>query len=229
VAENLSGKGFGVVPHIAARLVTGEEHLEEILRRMDEGGLREVFIGGGDAREPAGPFAGGAELLRAMSGIRHGIERVGIPAYPEPHPLIGEDGLMTALLDKQPFASYMVTQICFDPQTLLGWLGRIRERGVTLPVYAGVPGVVGWRKLLGISLKIGLGPSVRYLKKQRGLSGRLAVSGNFRPDRLIETLSPFIGDPEYGIQGFHVNTFNQTEETERWRRKTTPFGNREEA
>jgi methylenetetrahydrofolate reductase (NADPH) len=84
-----------------------------------------------------------------------------------------------------------------------------------------VPGVLERRKLAGISLKIGLGPSVRYLKKQRGLLGRLAVAGCYRPDHLVEALSPFVGDPARGIRGFHFNTFNRTEETERWRRETT--------
>jgi methylenetetrahydrofolate reductase (NADPH) len=134
VAEKLSERGFGVVPHVAARLLAGEGHLKRILRRMNESGLREVFVVGGDAREPAGPFAGGAELIRAMAELEHGVERVGIPAYPEGHPIVAEGDLMRALMAKGPFASYVVTQICFDPEAILRWLDRIRGLRVGLPV-----------------------------------------------------------------------------------------------
>ena len=126
---------------------------------------------------------------------------------------------MRALLAKQPFASYAVTQICFDPVKILGWLAEARGRGMELPVYVGVPGVVDRKKLLRISLKIGLGDSVRFLKKQTGLAGRLLRPRGYSPDALIEGLSPYVGDPGYGIRGFHINTFNHVGETEEWRRR----------
>lgn len=217
LAEELSERNLRVVPHLSARLVTSEAHLKEILARMDAGGLRDVFVVGGDVREPAGPFDSGKALLEAMERLAHGIERIGVPAYPEGHPLVGEERLTQALLEKQPFASYMVTQICFDPETIVGWLERVRSRGGELPVYVGVPGVVDRLKLLGISLKIGLGTSVRYLRKQHGWAGRLMAHGGYSPDHLIEDLSPHMGDPSLGIRGFHINTFNQVESTESWR------------
>ena len=219
LAEDLLGQGFGVVPHLAARLVEGEVHLKEVMRRLEGGGLRDVFVVGGDAKVPAGPFASGLDLLEAMASLGAGIERVGVPAYPEGHPLVAEGELMRALLAKQPFASYAVTQICFDPETILGWLAEARGRGMHLPVYVGVPGVVDRKKLLRISLKIGLGDSVRFLKKQTGLAGRLLRPRGYSPDALIEGLSPYVGDPEYGIRGFHINTFNHVRETEGWRRR----------
>lgn len=219
LAEKLSNRGFRVVPHVSARLLTGEDHLKEILRRLDDSRLGDVFIVGGDAKEPAGPFASGLELLRAMSQIGYGIQRVGIPAYPEGHPLVGEKELMRALLDKQKFASYMVTQICFDPEVVLGWLRDVRRRGIELPAYVGLPGAVDRRKLLRISLKIGIGESVRYLKKQHGWMSRLMLHGGYSPDHLVKALSPHVGDTVYRIQGFHLDTFNQVQSTERWRRE----------
>ncbi|PLS84033.1 MAG: methylenetetrahydrofolate reductase [Actinobacteria bacterium] len=217
LAEELLARGFRVVPHLAARLVEGEAHLREVLGRLEEGGLRDVFVVGGDSKTPAGPFASGLELLGAMTRLPSGIERVGVPAYPEGHPIVAREELMRALLAKQPFASYAVTQICFDPGTILRWLAEARERGLRLPVYVGVPGVVDRKKLFRISLKIGLGDSVRFLKKQTGLAGRLLRPGGYSPDALIEGLYPYVGDPDYGIRGFHINTFNHVRQTERWR------------
>ena len=218
-AEDLLGRGFRVVPHLAARLIEGEAHLKEVLRRLEGGGMRDVFVVGGDSKSPAGPFASGLELLEAMARLGAGIERVGVPAYPEGHPLVPKGELRRVLLAKQAYASYAVAQICFEPRTILGWLAEAREGGMELPVYAGVPGVVDRRKLLRISLRIGLGDSVRFLKKQSGLAGRLLRPRGYSPDALIEGLSPYIGDPAYGLRGVHINSFNHVEETEKWRRR----------
>lgn len=218
LAEKLAGRGFRVVPHLSARLVRGEGHLREILRRMDLAGLRDAFVVGGDVKRPAGPFAGGADLLRAMAEREHGIERIGLPAYPEGHPLVPDGTLTRALAEKEPFASYLVTQICFDPDAILGWLVGIRRDGIRLPAYIGVPGVVERGRLIRISLRIGIGTSVRYLRKQHGSLGRLMLHGGYSPDHLVQALAPRVGDPEYGIRGFHINTFNQVAYTERWRK-----------
>jgi methylenetetrahydrofolate reductase (NADPH) len=219
LAERLASKGFRAVPHLSARLIESREHLRSILGRLDAAGMCEAFVVGGDARMPAGPFHSAATLLREMAELEHGIERVGITAYPESHPLIDDEELVEALREKQPFASYAVTQICFDPDVVTSWLSGLRERGVTLPVYVGLPGAVERKKLLAISLKIGVGDSARFLKKQSGLVGRLVKPGGYRPDDLVRSLAPYFGDDYYGLAGFHLNTFNQAESTESWRRE----------
>lgn len=219
VAEHVQRRGFRAVPHVAARLVTGRAHLRTILGRAAEAGFRELFVVGGDSTEPAGPYASAGELLREMAELDHAVEAVGIAAYPERHPLIGDEELLRALLEKQPFARHMVTQICFDPRTLVRWLDEVRARGVTLPVYVGVPGAVRRRRLLEISLRVGIGDSVRYLVKHGGIVARLLRGGSYRPDGFLAGLVPLVagrGD----VLGLHLNTFNQVEATERWRRET---------
>jgi hypothetical protein len=42
--------------------------------------------------------------------------------------------------------------------------------------------------------------------------------GDYRPDPLVARLAAVLDDPENRICGFHINTFNQVESTERWRR-----------
>jgi methylenetetrahydrofolate reductase (NADPH) len=219
LSERLLQRGFRVVPHIAARLVAGGTHLEEILRWFDKHDLREAHVVGGDARGPVGPYASAFELLVAMSRLGHGVEEVGIGGYPEGHPLIGEEELYRALMDKQHFASYVVTQLCFDADAILGWISGIRHRGVHLPVYVGLPGAVERKKLLEISLKVGVGDSVRFLKKQTGLVGMLLKPGGYSPDGLVERLAPYAVDAHYDLAGVHLYTFNQVESTERWRQR----------
>jgi methylenetetrahydrofolate reductase (NADH) len=224
LGEELSERGFQIVPHISARLVAGRAHLEEIVRRLNDLGVGEVFVIGGDARKPAGPFSGALELLSAMTDLGHDFEHIGIGGYPEGHPAIDDNTLLRALLDKQPFATYIVSQMCFDPGAILDWVADMRRRGIELPVYVGLPGVVERKRLLRVSLKIGVGDSARFLTKYTNVLTRLLKPGGYNPDGLVKELAPYVGDREYNIVGFHIYTFNQVESTEKWRQQTLESG-----
>jgi methylenetetrahydrofolate reductase (NADPH) len=218
LGEELLDRGYEIVPHLAARLVADSVHLEEIVRRLEDLNVEEVFVIGGDAREPAGRFSSALELLSAMADVGHRFEQVGIGGYPEGHPSIDDKALERALLDKRPFADYIVSQMCFDPGVILDWVTDIRRRGVELPVYVGIPGVVEWKKLLRISLKIGVGDSARFLTKHTNLVARFLKPGGYDPEGLVRWLAPYVGERDCDIAGLHIYTFNQVQSTEEWRR-----------
>jgi methylenetetrahydrofolate reductase (NADPH) len=219
LGEKLRERGFRIVPHIAARLVADRAHLDEIVRRLDDLGVREIFVIGGDTRKPVGPFSSAVELLSAMADAGHDFEHVGIGGYPEGHPNIDDKTLRQTLLDKRPFATYVVSQMCFDPDAILNWVADIRRRGIGLPVYIGLPGVVERKKLLQISLKIGVGDSARFLTKYTQVLTKFLKPGGYSPDELVKNLAPFVEDQDYNLAGFHIYTFNQVESTEEWRRQ----------
>src|SRR5688500_15890239 len=52
LTRRLVGHGYTVVPHLSARLVADTAELEEIVARLHEAGVREVFVVAGDAEEP---------------------------------------------------------------------------------------------------------------------------------------------------------------------------------
>jgi methylenetetrahydrofolate reductase (NADPH) len=216
-AERLVARGYAVVPHLSARLVQDHRHLDEIKGRLLAAGIREVFVIAGDARQPAGEFAGAAELLAAMGELRRGLAEVGISGYPESHHLISDETTIEAMFEKEPMATYIVSQICFDADVIATWIRRVRDRGTFLPIWVGVPGAVDNRKLLRTSLRIGLGESVRFLRAQRGLLRRFLVPRPFTPTKLLQALIPSFADPEARLGGIHVYTFNELERTERWR------------
>ncbi|MGF1470582.1 MAG: methylenetetrahydrofolate reductase [Rubrobacteraceae bacterium] len=222
IIERLTRRGLRVVPHLPARRVTDEWHLEEILRRLEDLGIEELLVVGGDPKQPVGPYRDALGFLSAMSDRGHNFSRVNIGGYPEGHPDIDDEVLLRVLLDKQPFATHIVTQMCFDPEKIVAWIAGIRRRGVRLPVLVGVPGVVEIKRLLRISHKIGVGDSTRFLRKHAGLAGlffsSFFESGSYNPDALVGELVPYIGDPDYNIVGFHIYTFNQVESAERWHR-----------
>jgi methylenetetrahydrofolate reductase (NADPH) len=219
LAERLAGHGFGVAPHLSARLIRDRAELGEILHRMHEAGIRRAFVVAGDVDEPVGEFKGAAGLLRTMSEIGHDLDEVGITGYPESHPKISDEMTIQAMYDKVPYATYIISQICFDPEVISDWARRVSSRGVKLPIRIGMPGSVNRQKLLRISASIGVGESARFLKRQRNWLVKMFLPGGYSPDRLIEGLKPGFAEPESNIRGLHIYTFNEVETTEAWRRE----------
>ncbi len=217
LAGRLTGWGFRAVPHLAARQVTDRSHLADLVAELSERDIREVFVIGGDAREPAGTFTSASELLGALAELGVPFDEVGVAGYPESHPVISDDDLARALVDKQGYATYVVSQMCFDPAPVRTWVRAIRERGITLPVEIGVPGVAPLTKLLRISARIGVGESARFLRSHRGFLKSVATPGPYRPDALLAGLETELTDPASGVRGFHIYTFNELERTEEWR------------
>ncbi len=207
--------GHRVVPHLSARLVKDRAHLEDLLARIRDLGIIEVFVVAGDAADAVGPYAGAVELLEEMATVDHGLTHVGITGYPEPHAFISDRAAIDAMARKAPHATYIVSQICYDPVVIRGWIANLRARGIELPVYLGVPGVIDRSRLLRVSLRVGLGDSVRYLRKQHEVAAKL-VSG-YTPDELMEDLADLVDDPYTGVAGWHIFTFNEVERTQRWR------------
>jgi methylenetetrahydrofolate reductase (NADPH) len=219
VAEALAPRDYAVVPHLSARLVRDQSHLEEIVARLRAVDVRDVFVIAGDARHPAGEFAGAAELLEAMGGLRDTFAEIGISGYPESHHFISDEMTIEAMFAKEPMATYIVSQICFDAEVIATWVRRVRERGTHLPIWIGVPWAVDSRKLLRTSLRIGLGDSVRFLRAQRGLVRRFLSPRLYTPTDILEQLTPTFADPGARVGGIHVYTFNELKKTETWRRE----------
>lgn len=219
VCEQLVTLGHRAIPHLGARTVRSADHLDAVIERLDDLGLREAFVIAGDAPEPLGPFTDALALLEplAASGV---VDHVGVAAYPDGHPLIDRATLDHALLAKQEVlaaagvAGHATTQLCFAPATIRSWLSGARADGLTLPVRLGIAGAVGRADLLAMGLRLGVGPSLRYLRKNRAAIGRLA-GPNHEPDRLVRALAA-AGD-ELGIAGLHTFTFNRIAPTANWR------------
>lgn len=213
-------RNMHLIPHIASRVVRDRDHLKEILQRLEAAGVDSVFVPGGDAPEPFGEYTNSLDLLRDLSDIGHNFRYVGVAAHPEGHPLVSDDLLLDLLKEKQKYANYLVTQMCFDPEALISWLKQIRAEGVTLAAWLGLPGVAEITKLISLSMRIGVGQSVSVLKKQKGLVRKLMTAKPYQPDDLLQGLLVHLDDPQLDIPGFHLFSFNNVEKTERWRLET---------
>lgn len=211
VAARLHEMGHAVTVHLAARMVRDRAHLDALLAGMSDAGADDLFLIAGDADPPVGEYSSAVELLPVIAEHPQRPGRIGIAGYPEGHPSISDKSLQEALEVKSRLADYVATQMCFDPDALRGWVARQRERGVSLPVYIGIPGKVSRTKLLELSVRIGLGPSVDFLRKQRGL--RSLLSRRSTAERLHDSLQATVNDPQLNIAGFHLFTFNQLVDT----------------
>lgn len=218
LCEQLQRRGFRAVPHVSARMIRDRAHLVDLVAWLEGAGVDRAFIVGGDEKEP-GAYPDGLALLRAMAEIGHPLGEIGIPGYPQGHAFIADGPLLDALRAKATFASYVTTQLCFDPVAIGRWIAARRTEGMTLPVHVGVPGVAEPQKLLAIAARIGVADTHRFLVKNIRFVTRLVRSGGFyRPDGLLEGMAPFAADPAVGIESLHLYTFNAVEATEGWRR-----------
>jgi methylenetetrahydrofolate reductase (NADPH) len=218
LAERLAARGYRVVPHLAARSVASEAHLAEIVSRLRAVGVDDVFVPGGDASHPAGPFEGALPLLERLAAMGNPFARTGITGYPESHPKIHDDVTIQAMWDKRRYATYIVSNVCFDAAQLGRWIQRIRARGVTLPLYAGLAGPAERTRLLRMAAVAGASESARFITRHPGWILRFWVPGGYRPDRLLDRAAPVITAPDAGVAGLHLFTFNQLQQAERWRR-----------
>ncbi len=218
LAERLAARGYRVVPHLAARSVADDAHLDQIVARLTACGVDDVFVPGGDAPHPAGRFDSALPLLERLEEIGRPFSRIGITGYPESHPKIHDDITIQAMWDKRRYASYIVSNVCFDAAQLGRWIGRIRARGVTLPLYVGLASPAERTRLLKMAAVAGASESARFITRHPSWILRFWLPGGYHPDRLLDRAAAVLTAPGSGVAGLHLFTFNQLQQAELWRR-----------
>jgi len=218
LALRLAQLGYQAVPHLSARLIRDTHELGQILDALRRAGITNVFVVAGDAREPAGMFPDSLSLLAALPPD-HGLKEIGVTGYPESHPFIHDDVTIQAMWDKRRLATYIVSNMSFDPTTVTYWLERVRRRGVELPIHIGMAGVADPIRLLKVSTKIGVADAARFLRGHPSWVARMFRPGGYEPGRFVTAMLPAMSSPALRVAGLHVFTFNEIEPTERWRRE----------
>jgi len=220
VAKRLRLRGFNPVPHVAARQIASREAAADLFARLrDEAGVERALAIAGDLAHPLGPFDSSLALLKTGILQAHGIRSVGVAGYPEGHPRLKDLALWEALEAKVDFAGradlalFIVTQFCFDGATILGWLHRLRDRGIALPVRVGLAGPANVRTLLGYARLCGIGNSIRALTA-RGISLPLLIAQQ-GPDSVVQALAAG-GATGLGVVGLHLFPFGGFARSAKW-------------
>jgi methylenetetrahydrofolate reductase (NADPH) len=175
---------------------------------------------GGDVDRARGPFASSLDVLQSGALSRHGIRRIGLAAYPEPHPripaIVLEDALAAKIARARDagIAVHVVTQFCFSPEPIRAWLDRFSQRFPDIPAHVGLAGPARIGTLLKYGLACGIGPSLRALRRTAEL-GKLATQTDAAPivmallqDRAARSR----------IAQFHFFTFGGVGRTAEWLR-----------
>ena len=55
---------------------------------------------------------------------------------------IEDDVAIQSMWDKRRYATHIVSNLTFDAGAIKAWVGRMRARGITMPLLLGVPGPV---------------------------------------------------------------------------------------
>lgn len=224
LTDQLRALGHTVTPHLAARMVEGPEQVARLAQWLRSEGIGRIFLIGGDAEQPVGPYHDATAFLRALLDAQPGIHTVGVAAYPDGHPIIARQALDEALLAKQQVLhqagvrGYATTQMCFDPRRIDSWLQGRRRAGVELGIHLGLPGVVDRSRLMSMGVRLGVGASLRYLRKNRSAVAKLLTSPTYDPNVLLEPMSPILQAAR--IEGIHCFTFNQVAATAAWQKRT---------
>jgi methylenetetrahydrofolate reductase (NADPH) len=154
----------------------------------------------------------------------------GITGYPKSHPSIDDDITVQAMRDTRSHATYIISNLCFDPATISSWVRRVRRRGVPLPIQKGIApiqkgiapiqkGVAGpleRTELRSMATTFGIGQSTAFLTDQAPWFARMCVSG-YVPELPLSRVAKEFG-PEHAVAARHVFTLNKVAETEVWRR-----------
>lgn len=196
--EKLNGRH---TPHISAALVQSEDHLHELTHVVRD----RVFLIGGD-RDPVGPYERSAQLIPRFAHC----SSIGVAGYPEGHPSYPDDEFGDdILLEKQELgATYAATQMAFDPQSIVDWVARIREAGITLPVYCGIAPPISVPKLTQFAMRCGVNASLGFIKKMSTRDVAKMIQ-RYDPTPLMEEVYEH-------VDGFHIYTFNAIKTTANW-------------
>ncbi len=220
LSNRIRAAGHTVIPHISARMVESVAHTAEIARWLRTEGIDRMFLVGGDA-DPPGHYVDALTFLVDLLDADPGLATVGVTAYPDGHAFLPDRTLHDALHSKQAvladagIAGYASTQMCFDPDRIRTWLTGERAAGLTLPVHLGLPGVVDRSKLMTMGVRLGIGTSLGYLKKNRRAISKLLTRSDYDPNTLLIPLAADL--QRLGVEGLHCFTFNQVAATAAWR------------
>ena len=83
-----------------------------------------------------------------------------------------------------------------------------------MPVVVGIPGVVDRGRLLKMGVRIGVGVSLRYLRKNRAAMAALLAPGGYDPTELVRTVASDAAN--LGVTALHSYTFNSVGATRAW-------------
>ena len=144
--------GVDVLAHLTCASST-RDHVAQVLEHLKEKGIQNVLALRGDIPEggaPAHDYQYAAQLVKDIKA--HGDFCIGGACYPEGHPESPTKNADNDHLKAKVEAGcqFLTTQMFFDNNILYNFLYRIREKGITVPVVAGIMPVTNGKQIARI-------------------------------------------------------------------------------
>jgi len=197
-AKELVSLGKNPVPHFPARSIKNKNELKEYVTMCKDFGVKQVLVIGGSA-QPIGDFHSSLQLFE--TGLFEGF-KIGIAGHPEGSPDISDKDLEKAMIDKRPYADYIVTQWLMETSPIIDFISK-----QTLPVHVGIAGPAKITSLLKFASIVGAKNSLSFLKSNAGKAVDLIKPR--KPDGMIEKIKSV-------SQNFHIYTFGGLTDTNKW-------------
>lgn len=208
IAASLKAKGVTPLAHLTCVSSTREK-VHSVLEQLKAEGIENVLALRGDIPKDGkveNDYRYASELIAEIKAS--GDFCIGAACYPEGHPESSNKSVDMDYLKEKVDAGcdFVTTQMFFDNSLLYSYLYRIREKGITIPVIAGIMPVTSGSQLKRIAQMSGSYMPARFLSlvdkygdnpaamKQAGIA--------YATDQIIDLLAN-------GIKGIHVYTMNK--------------------
>lgn len=142
IAKNIHDKyGTTVLPHLTC-ISSTREHVHTMIGKYREMGFDNIMALRGDIPEggsPAHDYQYAAELIREIREADPEI-CIGGACYPDGHVECAhkDEDILHVKEKVEAGCQFLTTQMFFDNSVYYNYLYRLRERGVTVPVLAGI-------------------------------------------------------------------------------------------
>lgn len=223
IATGIFMRGLKPVPHVAARNVSSERKLTDLLLRLtSSAGVRTVMLIGGDRERSAGPFENALEMIESGLLQKAGIEAIGVAGYPEGHPVLSDDILRASLREKLEAAhraglhAHIVTQFSFDAWPVVTWLRALRADGIVNPVRIGMAGPASIPALLRFAQRCGVRASARGFARHTASIGRIFSQAT--PAAMVRDLAEAAASDNLGDIAAHIYSFGGLSQAAKWTR-----------
>ena len=197
-AVKLVQNGFNPIPHFPARSIESETQLKDYISICKDGGVKQALIIGG-SREPVGKFDSSIQLLE--TGYFEQM-KIGIAGHPEGSPDISDEVLEKAMIDKKPYADYIVTQWLMQSEPIIDFISK-----QSVPVHVGITGPMKISSLIKFANIVGAKNSINFIKSN--FSRAIDLLKPKDPNDLVDKIKEH-------TKYFHIYTFGGLKETNNW-------------
>lgn len=213
IASNIQNElGVTALAHLSCVSST-KEQITEMLEQIKANGIENILALRGDIPE-ASDFPLPHQYQYAYELVREIKEKgdfcIGAACYPEGHVECGhkEEDIEHLKLKVESGCDFLTTQMFFDNNILYNFLYRIREKGITVPVLAGIMPVTNGKQIARICQLSGTILPARFraivdkfgdkpeAMKQAGIA--------YATEQIIDLVAN-------GVKGIHVYSMNKSE------------------